>query len=85
MHELGYVEGQNLLVDPAGRTITTIAFLRLWPKCWDKRSDVLVTVATSGAAAAKSATSTVPIVGIGMADPVRTGLVNSLARDPEEM
>jgi len=42
--------------------------------------DVIVTLATPGALAAKQATSTIPIVVVAMADPVRDGLVASLSR-----
>jgi putative ABC transport system substrate-binding protein len=42
--------------------------------------DVLVASSTVGALAAKQATSTLPIVFIGAADPVTSGLVTSLAR-----
>ena len=42
--------------------------------------DVIVAWSPLAVAAAKKATSTVPIVGVSMGDPVRTGLVTSLAR-----
>ena len=42
--------------------------------------DVIVTIAAPAARAAKQATTTIPIVAIGMSDPVGQGLVASLAR-----
>ena len=39
------------------------------------RPEVLITVSTPGALAAKKATSTVPIVVAAMGDPVQTGVV----------
>jgi putative ABC transport system substrate-binding protein len=42
--------------------------------------DVIVTFGSTASFAAKAATSTVPIVVISVGDPVRTGLVQSLAR-----
>ena len=42
--------------------------------------DLIVAVATPGARAAQQATTTIPIVGVAMGDPVRDGLVASLAR-----
>jgi putative ABC transport system substrate-binding protein len=45
-----------------------------------RKVDVLVTSGTAAAIAARKATTTVPIVVGTMGDPVRTGLVNSLAR-----
>jgi putative tryptophan/tyrosine transport system substrate-binding protein len=40
--------------------------------------DVIVTTGTPGAMAAKNGTTTIPIVAIGMADPVRIGLHTEL-------
>jgi len=45
-----------------------------------RRVDVLVTVSTPAAIAAKSATTSIPIVAGMMGDPVGAGLANSLAR-----
>jgi putative ABC transport system substrate-binding protein len=75
----GYVVGQNLQMDSrfpldASQNPEMISdLLRL-------RVDVLVTGGTAATQAAKQATSTVPIVGIGVGDPVASGLVQSLAR-----
>ncbi len=41
--------------------------------------DVIVTTSTPGAMAAKNGTTTIPIVAVGMADPVRIGLIQSLS------
>ena len=45
-----------------------------------QRIDVLVTYGTAAATAAKNATNSIPIVALGMGDPVASGLVESLAR-----
>jgi len=42
--------------------------------------DILVTGGTAATLAAKQATSTVPVVGIYVGDPVQTGLVQSIAK-----
>jgi len=42
--------------------------------------DVFVVAATNEARAAKSATKTIPIVGLNLGDPVQSGLIESLAR-----
>lgn len=41
--------------------------------------DVIVVSSTAGAQAAKNATTTIPIVFVGVGDPVGTGVVASLA------
>lgn len=80
LHELGYVEGQTIAIDyrwAEGRfeRLPGLAaeLVRLEP-------DVIVTVVTQASLAARDATSTIPIVMIGVADPVAAGLVASLAR-----
>ena len=78
--ELGWVEGRNIRIEYrwAGGAVeraTEIApeFVRL-------NVDVIVTSGTAVVAAAKQATSVIPIVFAGAGDPVGTGLVASLAR-----
>jgi len=78
--ELGYVEGRNLVVEarhaegvPA-RLPALAAELVAW------RPDVVVAVATPSAVAAKNATATIPVVFVGPADPVGSGLVTNLGR-----
>jgi putative ABC transport system substrate-binding protein len=44
------------------------------------RADIIVSVVTQASLAAKQATATIPIVMIGVADPVAAGLVSNLAR-----
>ena len=79
LRELGYVEGRNILLEPrwaAGRDrLPDLAreLVRL-------PVDVLVAAATPASLAAKAATSTIPIVMVGVGDPVKVGLVASLAR-----
>ena len=45
-----------------------------------RKADVIATFTTPAALAAKNATRTIPIVMMALADPVGTGLVNSLAQ-----
>jgi putative ABC transport system substrate-binding protein len=54
---------------------------RPWrPKLVQLKVDVLFTVSTPGVRAAQSATTTIPIVFVGVSDPVGSGVVLSLAR-----
>jgi putative tryptophan/tyrosine transport system substrate-binding protein len=79
LHDLGYIEGQNLLLEY--RTIDADKLDRLPALATELVSaNVDVIFAVAGAAhAAKNATKTIPIVFAGVGDPVRTGLVTSLA------
>ncbi len=80
LRELGYVEGQNVAIeyrDAAGDTERLSQFAAELVRL---RVDVIVTLATPGALAARRATNAIPIVVVAMADPVRDGLVASLAR-----
>jgi putative ABC transport system substrate-binding protein len=80
LRELGYVEGQNIVIEyrfAEGRVdrLPTLAVeLARLPV------DVIVTWGTPAAWAAKHATSTLPIVIAAALDPVAQGLVPSLAR-----
>ena len=80
LRELGWIEGRNLAIEyrwaeeSIGHSAEVIAeFVRL-------KVDVIVTHATRNVAAAKRATSVIPIVMAAVADPVGDGLVASLAR-----
>jgi putative ABC transport system substrate-binding protein len=78
--ELGYFEGRNLVIqclDAIGR------FDRLPDLAAELVSlnvDVIVTEGTPQSVAGKRATTTIPIVMVGVGDPVGNGLVASLAR-----
>ena len=82
LHELGYVEGQNLVTEyryAAGKldryTALVAELLRL------KVDIILIAGGVRTVRAAKSLTKTVPIVMMGAGlDPVKAGLVESLAR-----
>ena len=80
LHELGYTEGRNLLIDRVYGNWQPDGFSPLAAELVRRKVDIIMVVSTSPARAAKEATSTIPIVVSGMADPVRDGLVASLAR-----
>ena len=80
MRELGYVEGQNLVIEGRhadgdfGRLPALVNELLAW------RPDALMVSQTPAALAAKAATSSVPMVIVSVADPLGVGLIASLAR-----
>jgi len=80
MHELGYVEGQNLVIEARWAEARYDRLPALMAEVLERKVDVLVTYGAPAAVAAKRATSSVPIVGVAMGDPLRTGLVTSLAQ-----
>ncbi|SEA72591.1 ABC transporter substrate-binding protein [Variovorax sp. YR216] len=80
MRDLGYVEGQNLQVDYRHESEDLGRLPRHAADLVALNVDVLVAVTTNAAQAAKKATSTVPIVFMGVTDPITTGLAESLAR-----
>ena len=80
MRDLGYVEGQNLVVEhryAEGRFEVLPALAREL-RAWN--ADVLFVSTTPASLAAKAATSAVPIVMVSVADPLRVGLIASLSR-----
>jgi putative ABC transport system substrate-binding protein len=80
LRELGYVDGQNLIVEARSAEGRPERLRALMNEVVERDVDVLVTWSTSAAIAAKNATSTIPIVAAVMGDPVGSGLAVSLAR-----
>jgi putative ABC transport system substrate-binding protein len=80
LRELGWVEGQNLLIEWRFCEGNLDTLPRLASELVDLAVDVIVAVATPSAIAAKKATHTIPVVFIQVAAPVETGIVTSLAR-----
>ena len=79
LRDLGYVEGQNLVMDYRWADGDLARLPALAAELVRLRVDVLVAVTNLAVLAAKQATSTIPIVFAGSSDPVGTGLVASLA------
>jgi putative ABC transport system substrate-binding protein len=76
----GYVEGKNLLVYRRFADGKLDALPALAKELVDLRADVIVAVSPTAIQPAKNATKTIPIVmGFGK-DPVRDGIIASLAR-----
>jgi putative ABC transport system substrate-binding protein len=78
LRELGYVEGQNLIIEFRIGTLDQLP--RLAEELVRSKVDVILASASSAGIAAKNATTTVPIVFTSLSHPVEIGLVKSLAR-----
>ena len=79
LRELGWVQGQNVIIDDR---LAEGRFDRLPDLAADlvsSKPDIIVASPTPSAVAAKNATRTIPIVMVSVGDPVRLGLIASLA------
>jgi putative ABC transport system substrate-binding protein len=80
LRESGWVQGQNVTIDyrfAEGRfdQLPTLA-----AELVQSKPDVIVATPTPAALAVKKATGTIPVVMVGVGDPVGVGLIASLAR-----
>jgi putative ABC transport system substrate-binding protein len=77
---LGYVEGQNINIEYRWAEGNTTRLPELADELVREKVDIILAGGTVGAAAAKHATSLIPIIAAGVGDMVEVGLVTSLAR-----
>jgi putative tryptophan/tyrosine transport system substrate-binding protein len=80
LRDLGYTEGQHMIIEYRHEGGGFGRLPELAAELVGQKPDVLVAVTTNAALAAKQATTTIPIVFMGVTDPVTAGLVESLAR-----
>jgi len=80
LRDLNYVEGRNLVIEYRYAEGKPERYPALAAEVVALKVDVIVSANTLGTLAARQATKTIPIVFIGAADPVQSGLVTSLAR-----
>src|SRR5262249_18465250 len=80
LHELGYIEGQNLAIERRDGDWKADRFPALAAELVGLKVDIIVAWSTPTARAAKQATNSIPIIAAVMADPVGDELVANLAR-----
>jgi putative ABC transport system substrate-binding protein len=80
LRELGYVEGSNLEIEGRFADGDSGRLPALAAELVRQDVDLILAWATPAALAAQRATATIPIVIIGVADPMGSGLVAALAR-----
>ena len=80
LRELGYIEGQNLVLEYRYAAGSAERLPDLAAELVQRKVDVIVAGGVPAIRAAQQATRTIPIVMAGVTDPVGQGLVTSLAR-----
>ena len=80
LRDLSYVEGQNIILEYRYAEGRFERLPALVAELMHLKVDVLVTSGSQSVQALKQATSTIPIVGVILADPVGTGFATSFAR-----
>jgi len=80
LRELGWVEGQNIVIEYRYAEGRPERLPGLAEELVRLKVDVIVASPTPSAMAAKNATRTIPIVGMSLTEPVALGVIESLAR-----
>jgi putative tryptophan/tyrosine transport system substrate-binding protein len=79
LRELGYTEGRNIRIEYRWSNGNFEQLPALAEELVGLNADVIVTFVTQASIAAKKATATIPIVMVGVAEPIGSGLIASLA------
>ena len=80
LHELGWIEGRTIAIEYRWAEGRSQRAAELAAELVHRKVDIMVMNGTAQVLAAKQATSTIPVVFVGLGDPVGTGVVASLAR-----
>ena len=80
LRDLGYVEGENIVIDSRWADEKYNRLPELAAELVDRKVDVIVTYGTPGTLAAMRATKTIPIIMAYSGDALSAGLVTNLAR-----
>ena len=80
LRELGWIEGQNIVIEYRWAEGKSDRLPDLAAELVRLKMDVIIAGPSTNTVAAKQATETIPIIMIGVGDPVEQGLIASLAR-----
>jgi len=80
LRDLGYVEGKNITIEYRYAEGKQDALPGLAAELVGLKVDVILTTTFRASRAVAQVTSTIPIVAVGIGDPISAGLVKSLAR-----
>jgi ABC-type uncharacterized transport system substrate-binding protein len=80
LHELGYVEGRNIVIEWRFAEGKPNRMAELAAELVRLKVDVIVTYSTPAIRAVQQATNTIPIIMANVGDPISQGFVASLAR-----
>jgi len=80
LRTLGYIEGRNISIEYRSAEGHLGDLPALARELAALKVDVILAPSTSAALAAKEATTSIPIIFVGVSDPIGSGLVKSLSR-----
>jgi putative tryptophan/tyrosine transport system substrate-binding protein len=80
LRDLGHSEGENYVIEYRSVDGIDALFANLAAELVRLNVDLILTRGTPAALAAKNATATIPVIMVGVGDPVGQGIVASLAR-----
>ena len=76
----GWIDGQTITLKPRFADLKEERLTALAQEFVDRRVDVIVAIGTPATAAARRATTSIPIVMSGASDPIASGFARNLAR-----
>jgi putative ABC transport system substrate-binding protein len=85
LRELGWSEGGNINIEYQWSEGVADRSTRLAAEIVSRKPDLIVVTGTPGTQAVQRATHEIPVVFIGVSDPVASGIVASLARPTENI